>query len=128
MPSSGISITTGDGATIAFTTGDKSPAHARRQEGIDSAALGLALQELIDAIKAEQPSETRNALVAQVETARDELDKAKPDAAQVRGALDAVDQAVKKGAGIFEGGEKIAGLLYRAYKQLSSLLDLPPAP
>ena len=125
MPKSGISIVTGDGATIALSTGSRSPAHAERHDGADPVALRHALQELAEALKAQPSSEADQALASQIEAAKDELDKPKPDTDRVRKALDTVDETVKKGAGILEGGERIAGLLFRAYKHLSSFLELP---
>ena len=116
-----ITIKASDDATVAVTTGKHSPAEVRRREGMDSETIVQVLQELIGAIKAEPAGDVRDALIPDVERAKEELEKPKLDAAQVKKALDAADETIKKGAGVLQNGEKIAGLVHRAYQYLSSL-------
>ena len=83
---------------------------------------------MTQAIEAQSSPEARVAFAPHVAVVRDEVGRDKPDHGRIRHALDALDGTVKKSAGILEGGEKIAGLLLRAYRHLSPFLDLPGSP
>lgn len=77
------------------------------------------MKELLRAIEEFSSPEARATLTPHVDAVKEEARKERPDAGRIRQALDAIDCTVKKSSGILEGGERIAGLLYRAYQHLA---------
>jgi len=128
-----LTLTTGDGASVAISSGGRSAAQSGSANAaqIDHGpATGLSvlaplLQELAQAI-AELPSaKARATLTPQAQAAQAEAHKQdQPDPGIIKRALD----AIKPAAAVLDNGEKIVALCNRAYQALSQYIGLPPSP
>lgn len=116
----GISIKVGDHSTVIV--GSKNENIANKNATTDGDALKKVLGDLIGAIEASQGAKRPADFDQDVQKIKDESRQESPNHHVIEAALNSIDSKMKKGIVLFEGGEKIAGYIYKTYELLRPFL------